>query len=202
MKKKFYFFLVLGFFVLVIVGVLLWLGLSEDTERVTPGVKFEAPKYYVIKDGPDGKIVENKHAGINLKAPAGWEVEKREIGPDEWIVNFNSPDLTTDEAGFLATGCGFSIWIEYDKTTADIVRNSIQDPEKYSASISGRYDVLGISGHQSLRTIFDKKGWGKIVGIEIPKGEMIYRLDTVFLPDEEGKCSEFFDKFLDNIFIY
>jgi len=201
MKKKFYFLFLLGFFVLAIVGVLLYWGLREDTERVTPGVKFEAPKYYVIKDGPDGKIVENKHAGITFKAPTGWNVEKKEIGPDEWIVNFNSPDITTNESGLLASGCGFSAWIEYHEATFRSVVNRINDPERYSKEISGTYEVLQIDKFSALKMVLSREGFGKIASIQIPKDGKIYKLDTMFLPGEEQRCSGAFDAFLAEISI-
>jgi hypothetical protein len=202
MKKKFYFFLIFGIFVLVIVGVLVYWGFSKDEDRVTSGVKYEAPKYYVIKDGPDGKIVENKHAGINLKAPQGWNVEKKEIGPNEWIVNFNSPDLTTNETGFLASGCGLSAWVEYDEITSGVIQDSIGNPSRFSQGISGTMEVVDISGHQGLKTIYDRPEWGTSVIIQIPVKDKIYSLDTLLLPDEKERCSALIDKFFDDIFIY
>jgi hypothetical protein len=201
MKKKIYLFIILGIFVLTIIGVLIYWGFSEDSGRVTPGVKFEAPKYYVIKDGPNGKIVENKHAGINFKAPEGWNVEKKEIGPEEWIVNFNSQDITTNEAGFLTSGCGFSAWIEYHEATFRAVEDMIKYPKWYSDEISGTYEVLQIDRLSALKMALSREGFGKIVSIQIPKDGKIYKLDTMFLSNEEQRCSSAFDVFLAEISI-
>jgi len=201
MKKKFYLFIVLGIFALAIVGVLLYWGLREDTERVTPGVKFEAPKYYVIKDGPDGKIVENKHAGITFKAPTGWNVEKKEIGPDEWIVNFTSSDATMNESGLLTGGCGISALIEYHKVTFRSVEDRINDPERFSQEISGNYEVADIDGHKALKRILDRPEWGTAVAIQLPFQNKIYSFDILLLPAEKERCSALVDEFLAEISI-
>ena len=202
MKKKFYLFLILGIFVLAIIGILLYWGFSEDSDRVTPGVRFEAPKHYVIKDGPDGKIVENKHAGITLKAPEGWSVEKKEIGPDEWIVNFDSPDITTNEAGFLASGCGFSVWIEYHEATFRGAVDRINDPQRYSQEISGNYEVIDMAGHKALKRILSRPEWGIAVAIQLPFQNKIYSFDTLLLPGEKERCAALMDEFLADISIY
>ncbi|MBU3964575.1 hypothetical protein KJ562_02555 [Patescibacteria group bacterium] len=201
MKKKFYLFIVLGIFTLAIIGVLLYWGLSEDKNRVTPGVKFEAPKYYVIKDGPDGKIVENKHAGITFKAPEGWNVEKKEIGSDEWIVNFTSPDATVSESGLLTGGCGISALIEYHEATFRSVVDRINDPDRYSKEISGNYEVINIDGHQALKRTLDRPEWGMAVMIQLPFQDKIFSFDTLFLPSEGQRCSSLIDEFLAEISI-
>jgi len=202
MKKKFYLFLILGIFVLAIIGILLYWGFSEDSDRVTPGVRFEAPKHYVIKDGPDGKIVENKHAGITLKAPEGWSVEKEEIGPDEWIVNFLSQDATTNESGLLISGCGISVHVEYDETTAGIVKDSILDPDRFSQGISGVMGVINIDKNQALKTTYNQEERGEVIILQIPIQDKIYSFDTLLLSGEKERCSALIDEFLADISIY
>lgn len=177
-------------------------GFSEDRGRFTPGVKYEAPKYYVIKDGFDGKIVEDKHAGINFKAPQGWNVEKKEIGPDEWIVDIFSQDATINESGLLTGGCGISAHVEYDEITSGIVQDSIGNPGRFSQGISGTMEVVDISGHQGLKTIYDRPEWGTTIVIQIPIKDKIYSFDTLFLPSEKERCSALIDEFLKNISIY
>lgn len=202
MKKKNYLFISLGIFVLAIISVLMYWGFSEDSGRVTPGVRYEAPKYYVIKDGPDGKIVENKHAGINFKAPEGWNVEKKEIGPDEWIVNFFSQDAIMNESGLLTGGCGISTLIEYHEITSIDVMARINNPEKYSEEVGGNQEIIEISGQKSLKTTYDRLELGMTVIIQIPVEDKIYSFDTLFLPDEKERCSALIDEFLKNISIY
>jgi hypothetical protein len=146
--------------------------------------------------------VENKSAGISFKVPDDWIVDKEEIGTDEWIINISSPDAQADEYGFLTKGCGISSWIEYDKTTADIMRWRIEDPERFSAEISGGYESMEIDGYPALKIVLENPEWGQSVAIEIPIEDKIYVFDTRFLPEEMERCSQSFEEFLKGISIF
>ena len=49
-----------------------------------------SPEDYVIKETEEGKFVENKKAGLKVKVPEGWNVEKIEVM--EGSVILYSPD--------------------------------------------------------------------------------------------------------------
>ena len=53
---------------------------------------------FVIKETPEGKIVENKREKLTFKIPDGWKIEKDSLGyepgtEEEWRVNLYSPDI-------------------------------------------------------------------------------------------------------------
>jgi len=187
---------------MLVAGIFLWSDFNKQAEESFPGVRFEPPENYIIKETSEGTIVENKSAGISFKVPNKWTADKEQIGIDEWIVNVSSPDVEADEYGFLTKGCGISAWIEYDKTTADITRWRIEDPERFSAEISGGYENIEISSYPALKTILENPEWGQSVSIAIPRGDKIYVFDTRFLPEEIERCSEEFKEFLKVISIY
>jgi hypothetical protein len=202
MEKKFYFLIILAFFIIVIGGIFLWSEYAKEAGEWTPGVEFEPSENYVFKDTPEGTIVENLSAGLRFNVLEGWTVDKEEIGIDEWIINVSSPDVEADEYGFLTKGCGISAWIEYDKIIADAVRYRMEDPERHSGEVSGGYEALEIGDHSALKMILENPEWGQSVAIKIPIEDRIYMFDTRFLPEETGRCSQAFEKFLQGISIF
>ena len=84
---------------------------------------------------------------------------------------------------------------------SDITRYRIEDPERFSAEISGGYESIEISNLASLKTTIENPKWGQSVSIGTPKEDKIYMFETRFLPDEIGKCSQAFEEFLKGISI-
>jgi hypothetical protein len=50
-----------------------------------------SPEDYVIRETTEGKIIENKKAGLTVKAPEGWGARKIEFG--EGSVAFDTKDI-------------------------------------------------------------------------------------------------------------
>ena len=201
MEKKSCFLLIVTFFIMLIGGIFLWSEYAKEAEDWLPGVRFEPPENYVIKDTPEGTIVENKNAGISFNVPDNWTADKEEIGIDEWIVNILSPDAELNESGLLIGGCGVSACVQYHEATANAVRHRIEDPERFSKEISGGYQAMKIDEYPALRMTIENQEWGKAVAVEIPIEDKIYMFETRFLPDETGKCSQAFEEFLKGISI-
>jgi uncharacterized membrane protein len=202
MQKQFYFLIILTFLILVVGGIFLWGNFSKEAEEWLPGVRYESPENYVIKDTTEEIIVENKSAGISFKVPNEWTADKEQIGIDEWIVNVSSPEAEVDEYNFLTKGCGISIAVMYHKLTIDAAKERIEDPERFSDEISGDYEIIEISGHSALKTILENPEWGQSVTIEIPVEDKIHMFDTMFLPEETSRCSQAFEEFLAGVSIY
>lgn len=201
MQKRLYFLFIVSFPIIVFGGIFLWAELAKQIDGVNflPEVKIEDPENYEIIETAEGIIVRNEKAGLSFRAPENWTAEKAEVGIDQWIVNVNSPDLMADEKGFLIQGCGISAWIEYDETTANIIRGRIQDPEKFSQELSaGQYFSIKIDNSPASKMILERPEWGKGIYIKIPIEDRIYVFETRILPEEQ-KCLEYFNNFLENI---
>src|SRR3989344_6781874 len=84
MAKKFLIPIVIGIILILVGGFFWW------QKREIKG----SPKDYVIKETGEGKVIENKKAGLTVKAPEGWEIKKIEI--EEGAIAFYPPDIMVD----------------------------------------------------------------------------------------------------------
>ena len=202
MQKQFYFLIILTFLILVVGGIFLWGNFSKEAEEWLPGVRYESPENYVIKDTTEEIIVENKSAGISFNVPNEWTADKEQIGTDQWIVNILSPEAELNDSGLLIKGCGVGAWIEYDEIIANLTREKIADPDWFSGGISGGYEKMEISGYSALKTILENPEWGQSISIAVPREDKIYMFDTRFLPEEMDRCSKAFEEFSAGVSIY
>jgi len=152
MPKVFY-VLMLGTALIVIVGgIFLWTGVSEDLD-IIPAVKVEPPENYEIIETDEGIIVENSNISLKFKLPEGWTVAKQQVQADEWVINVLSPDIKFGEDGMLSEGCGFSAWAEQDEITANVVRYEINDEDTHSENNK----KIELSGYPAIRITISEK---------------------------------------------
>ena len=199
MEKKFYFLIILTFLIMIFGGISLWSKYAQKEDDWLPAVKFEPPENYVFVDTDQGKVVENKTAGIKFKVPNNWTVDKKEIDTDRWIINLLSPNAKLNDSGLLQNGCGISAYIQYDSVTANRIKNKIEDPTWLSGEMLGRYKELKIGGKIALETTLENPEWGQAVSIEIPENDKIYTFETRFLPEDTEECNLQFKQFLGGI---
>ena len=165
-----------------------------------------SPEDYVIKETKEGKIIENKKAGLIVKVPEGWETKKVEI--EEGAVDFTSPDLETEQKEEkivlpLKKGCKIQASVGYEKLNfVDIKMES-----RYSFALMGMKSVIfeetTVNNYLALKSIFDleEKGPGVGMSISIPVGNKVYGFSVVWGPDDKEKCIQEFDKFLETVSI-
>jgi hypothetical protein len=196
-NKKGVVFLVIIILVLAIGGFFWW---WENRE-----IK-GSPKDYIIKETPEGKIVENKKAGLKMEAPDGWKIEK--VNFNEGAIAFNSPDLrySTKEGRIflpLKEGCRIQSSLGYEKMSFDDIKTSL----KYSYSLMGmkfvRFKRITVNKYLALQSIFDKKTEGKGIGmsISIPVKNKVYGFSITWGHNDKEKCIQGFNKFLATILI-
>jgi hypothetical protein len=199
MPKIFYFLFITTILLIVLMGFFFWSVYSDDIKDVIPAVKMEPPENYRIFETEEGKFVENSNVGLKFKVPDGWDVERQEVGIDEWVINITSPDIQFGEDGMLSEGCGFSAWVEQREDIANMVRFRMKEPEKYSKEINGIYETIYINEKSALKMILSRENWGSVVGIQIPIEDKVIYFDTLFRPDTKQRCSEILDQFLDRV---
>ena len=198
MPKIFYVLMLGTALIIILGGIFLWSGVSEDLD-IIPAVKVEPPENYKIIETAQGISVENSNVGLKFKVPEGWTAEKEEVQADEWVINVLSPDIKFGEDGMLSEGCGLSAWVEQDETTANLVRNRINDPDEYSNEISGAYEAISVDNKNALKMTLSREGWGSIISVEVPLEDRIIIFDTLFRPNTEQRCSEVFNQFLEQV---
>jgi len=107
MDKKIFIFIVVIVFLIFASGVFYWWQKGRGPQGLD--------SYIVVKETPEGKIVENTKKKISMKVPKGWEVNKflsedkdleiRKFGPDQktetqlidgMVIDFYLGDNPTD----------------------------------------------------------------------------------------------------------
>lgn len=165
-----------------------------------------SPDDYVIKETEEGIFVENKKAGLIVKAPEGWDVKKVEIG--EGAVDFYSSNLEINqrEGGIilpLEKGCKIQASVGYEKS--DFVE--IETELRYSFALMGMksvdFEEIIVDNYPSLKSTFDikEKGSGIGMSVSVPTNNKVYGFSVMWGSDEEERCIQEFDEFLETISI-
>ena len=183
---------------LVIVGWFFLLTIDFIEEDDSDPVSWSQKEDYVIEETLEGIFVKNEKAGLSFKVPDGWEVE--DTSSNQLLLLFLEKGSDYDpQEGFLKKGCKFQLGIEFNKEEFERISKLISS---YQDNLDSRKELITISSHQSLKTIiFEDYNQGSISEIETPIGKMIYHFRFFSPTDEENKCSEKFNEFLNNISI-
>lgn len=194
MKKKIIIFLIL--FLIIVIGGLFWWWQGREIKG--------SPEDYVIKETAEGIFVENKKAGLTVRAPEGWEVKKMEV--EEGLMVFNSPDI---KGGLqndkiippLENGCIVHISVIYEEM--DFTYLKLQ--AKYNLALlnvkSEEFEEIVINNYHALKIIADTQKIGPAIGIDIPHKNKTYSFLLIFAPDDKNNCIQEFDRFLETISI-
>jgi hypothetical protein len=160
----------------------------------------------VIKETSEGKIIENKRAGLALKAPEGWKIEKIEI--EEGAMAFHSPDMEADwKEGKLVLplkkGCRIQAGASYEQADFTDIKIDL----RYSYALMGmrsvRFEETTVNNYHALKSLFGTQEEEPSIGISIsiPADNKVYGFSAVWSPDVQEKCNQEFNKFLETISI-
>ena len=162
-----------------------------------------SPDDYVIKETAEGKIVENKKAGLTVKVPEGWIEEK--IGVEEGSVIFYSPDAEGYRPDKirppLKKGCIIETAIAYKKTTFEELKKEIEEAHKSLIIKSDEFKMIEINGRPALKNISNSIDIGPSVDIYLLAENKFYGLGVSAGLEDIEKCSQEFDKFLETVSI-
>jgi len=184
-------------------GVFYCLELQEKRPEkvlIREAVKYPTEEEWVIKETPEGKIVENEKAGLKVRVPEGWKVEKFEIGSNEWSVGLSSPDAKLSENKlYPIAGCGVGITVEYSKSDFEYIKGYLGIPEYLQ---SNKIEIIKVSEYLASReTLGENPKLGQSVAVQVPVDNKVYVFDTFLIPDEKERCSQEFGKFLEGVVI-
>jgi len=126
MSKKIIFSLIVVLILLVAAGGFFWWWQGREIKG--------SPEDYVIVERLDGTFVENRKAGLTVKVPDNWKVERVEL--EEGAVDFISPDLKVEQKEGkivlpLKKGCKIQASVGYEKLTF----TDIKIESRYSFSL-------------------------------------------------------------------
>jgi len=163
-----------------------------------------SPEDYIIKETPEGKIVENKKAGLVVKAPEGWIEKKIELL--EGSVVFDTPDIEgkwEDEMVKppLKRGCTIEATVVYKKMDFDEIKKEIKELHAGLGIKSEEFEIVTINNRQVLKNTFDSKFIGPGIGAYFINKNKIYSFGVYWAPEEKERCIQEFDKFLATVSI-
>lgn len=163
-----------------------------------------SPDDYVIKETPEGKFVENKKAGLTVRAPEGWIVKKTESlfgsvvfylpeTEGEWRNEMISPPFTK--------GCGIETSVIYKKMDLEEIKQEIKAIHWGLKVKAEEFEEITVNRYQALKNSFDSEILKSAMAVYIPVGNRVYDFDLYWAPDNGEICIEEFDKFLATISI-
>ena len=197
MSKKIVLAIFAVFVILVAGGGFFWWWQGKEIKG--------SPEDYVIVDRTDGTFVENKKAGLSVKVPEGWEVEK--VEREEGWAMFFSPEtqieLTSEGVVLLplVKGCLIDAGVMYRKMSLSELELDI----KYTLPNLGlkfiEVENIVVNNSQALKTTFDTQKVGSGIIVNIPYDDKVYTFNLSFGANEEEECTSEFDRFLETISI-
>ncbi len=163
-----------------------------------------SPDDYVIKDTAEGKIVENKKAGLVVKVPEGWEAEK--INEKEGFLILYPARTTTEWQDEkislpLKSGCFIDVSIVYEKMDFADIKLDIKYILSGLTVKSQEFEEIMVNNHQALKNIFDTEKIGAGIGVNIPLDNKEYVFYLYWGSDEKENCTQEFNKFLETVSI-
>jgi len=192
-NKKITIFIIILALLLITGGVFWWWG-----EREIKG----SPDDYVIKETVEGKIVENKKAGLTVKIPDGWEVERVEF--EEGATNFYSQDAEVElREGKIVlpikSGCLIQFNVVYEKMDLEQIKEEARYTHYWLDSVSEEFEEITVKNCSAIKNTFDTQKTGPGIGIYIPIKNKGYAFYFYWGPEEKEKCAQEFDKFLETV---
>jgi len=195
-KKVVFGFIV--FLILVIGGLFFWWQSSKEIKG--------SPDDYVIKETEEGIFVENKKAGLIVKAPEGWEA--RRVEEEGGAIDFDSLDLETNkEKGRivlpLKKGCKIQAAVEYGEFNL----TDIEIETRYSLALMGmksvNFEEIYINNYPALKSIFglEEDGSGVGMAVSVAGDNKVYSFSVMWGFDDKEKCIQEFENFLETISI-
>jgi len=164
------------------------------------------PDDYVIKETEEGIFVENKKAGLTVKVPEGWEGEKiKTIEEGSFIIQTLDIEGKNNNNGVmppLTKGCGIEITINYKKMNLEEIEQDAKEIYTRLVLIDQRFEKIIIDNKEALKNVVDTETTGPMIGVYVPTIDKVYSFSLIWAPDEEEKCVQEFDKFLETVSIF
>ncbi len=196
MKKKILIPVFVVLFLAVAAGGFFWWRQGREIKG--------SPEDYVIKETEEGKFVENKRAGLILKAPEGWRVQKTEFL--EGSIVFDTPDIEgrwQDEMikAPLKRGCAIETAVVHKDFNFEELKEEIKEIHAGLGILSEEMEIITINNRQVFKNTFDSKFIGPGIGIYFLSKNKTYSFALYWAPDDKEGCIQEFDKFLETISI-
>jgi hypothetical protein len=194
MKKKIIISIII--ILILIAGGFFWWWQNQEVKG--------SPEDYVIIESKEGKIVENKKAGLTVKAPEGW-IEKR-IEAGEGGAMFYSPDSEIEWRENLIVppikqGCVIRVTVVYKKMDFNQIKKEVSYNHFTFGKIFEEFKEITTNNYTALKCTFETQDLGPGIEVYIPKKNKLYGFFLTWGSDEKEKCIQEFNKFLETVSI-
>lgn len=177
----------------------MWKNNQETPPEEWMAAKMSPVEDFIIKETSEGRVVENKKAGIFFKIPTDWIIK-------EDPSSFYSSDAKFSEkrSDILEKGCKINIDINYIKTNIDVLEEVRQDNVSKLSSVikNEEFKRIEIKSHSALTYSFDVENLKtSYVWIDLPFKNRLYTILLTSPTQEEERCTTEFNKFLESVSI-
>jgi|GEM_PF-3234898 len=160
---------------------------------------------YIIKETTEGIIVENKKAGLTVKVPEGWQVEKMEV--EEGLMIFFPPgtEMEIREEKIvlpIRKGCLIRTTIVYREGDFDQIKRETKRDHLLMESVKyDEFEEITINNYYGTKNTFELEKLGSGISVYIPIKNKVYGFHLVWVPNEKEKCVQEFEDFFKTISI-
>ncbi|MFH1233254.1 MAG: hypothetical protein V1649_01215, partial [Patescibacteria group bacterium] len=168
---------------------------KEEPKVVVPPVIISdagvsPPEYIVVRETPEGKIVENTIEGYEVTVPKEWKI-------DATKTQFYTPMIDQENGR-----CKITQGINQGETTVDKIKQdmeaSILDTYNIEDLEVKKYEVVKIAEHEALKSTI-KTYMGYAISTHVPINKKDYYFIMYFNPTLFNECTDYLDKFLKTI---
>ena len=162
------------------------------------------PNDYIVKETIEGKVIENEKAGLIIKVPEGWEMEKAELqeGGISFYFNGSKSRLENGQINLpLEKGCMVGTEIVYEKLNFKELENEARFAHTTLGGKIDKFKIIFISDHEALENAFELYRYGPGIGVYIPIGNHICAFYLYWAVGQKENCVQEFNKFLETLSI-
>jgi predicted GNAT family acetyltransferase len=163
-----------------------------------------SPDDYVIKETEEGIFVENKKAGLIVKAPEGWETKKIEKKEGSIVIQTSNVEgERVDEVMVppLVEGCGIETAVTYKALSLEEIKKEVEKIHWALAPIYEEFEEIVINDRKALKNMWESKTRGSMVSVYISNDSKVYSFTLIWAFDEKDICIQEFDEFLETVSI-
>jgi hypothetical protein len=189
--------------ILIIIGLVIAISAGVFYWYINREIK-GSPDDYVIRETNNGIIVENKKAGLTVKAPEGWEVKKLEFLEGSALIYTEDIEGRMEHGIVeppLTKGCGVETAVVYKKMTFEEIKEEVKAIHWGLHIKSEEFEEITLNQHPALKNIFDSEILGQVMVIYIPIKNKLYNFSLNWAPNEKEQCIQEFDRFLETVVI-
>ncbi len=159
-----------------------------------------SPEDYVIKETEQGKIVENKRAGLTMEIPKGWVEKKIEFLEGSIAIYTSDVEGKLEDEMIkapLTKGCAIEGAVIYKQMNFDGIKEEIKEFHAGLGMKSEEFEIMTINNRQALKNTFDTKFIGPSIGVYFLNKDKFYSFAIYWAPNEKERCIQEFNKFLE-----